>query len=241
MLIGVSFSFSILLPATLATHDYHQFGRISYILTARVEGIPSTSTNITSLFRKDKTTKERTSSTSSPLHPDIPFREDFESVIARSDKITQDMVRSRSSSRRGSSSFGGTLIPPMQALGLSGMDDQALSMDDGLVLGGLYHRRSSGDHTGPNSPSGTYAALPDDARSIVSVSTVGEKSDKSGWMKGDLTVSRSLIIHANPSLTDGVCTLDVRKEGLVEGLNSWRFTASSEAVRRPLRLCCGQY
>lgn len=59
-----SFQFSILLPATLATHDYHQFGRISYMLTARVEGIPSSS-SITHIFRKD----------APAISSDIPFKE----------------------------------------------------------------------------------------------------------------------------------------------------------------------
>jgi hypothetical protein len=44
-----SFTFSLLLPATLATTDHHQFGRLSYILTARVEGIPAS--GITAFFK----------------------------------------------------------------------------------------------------------------------------------------------------------------------------------------------
>ena len=85
------FRFSILLPATLATHDHHQFGRVSYILTARVEGIPAASKTF-GLFKS--------SSSSSPVpSADIPFKEDFDAVVARSDKIAQDLALGRVDSR----------------------------------------------------------------------------------------------------------------------------------------------
>jgi hypothetical protein len=49
-------------------------------------------------------------------------------------------------------------------------------------------------------------------------------------MKGDLCVQRFMLVHANPSPTGGISQLDIRKEGLVEGIGSWRFSASAEVV-----------
>jgi hypothetical protein len=203
-------------------------------LTARVEGISSVSTNITSYFRRDRSPS---TSQKSQLPSDIPFREDFESVIARSDKLVQDIALSRTNSRAsggGGSPVGGhaNLKSPMQALALDDTeveDESAIAMGDegGPTTTGLYHRRQSMDISSPS-----LSALADDTRSIRSESTMtGERSEKNGWMKGDLTASRSLIIHANPSVTGGVSTLDVRKEGFVAGLNSWRLSVTSEAVR----------
>jgi len=225
-LIIPSFKFSILLPATLATHDHHTFGRISYILTARVEGIPSTSIT-KNLFRTE----------APAISAAIPFKEDFETVIARSDKLVQDTTSQRLSSRRQSSSSA--LAPPMRSLALSdetSPDDSALAFGEGSpLLSGLYHRRQSSDIQNIPPLALGSSTIADDARSIHSVrSSAGEssaRSEKTGWLKGDLLTTRSLIIHANPSPSGGVTDLDLRKEGYVAGLGSWRFTATSDVVR----------
>jgi hypothetical protein len=67
-----SFSFSLLLPATLATHDYHEHARLSHIFTARVEGIPASSGFI-SIFGKPQDRHL--------IEGRIPHKEDFEAVI----------------------------------------------------------------------------------------------------------------------------------------------------------------
>lgn len=245
-----SFKFSILLPATLATLDYHTFGRISYILTARVEGIPDSSSFVSIFKGKD--------SVPSVQYTDIPFASDFVSVISRSDKMARELAKSPTSgtsplSRTGSRSSisnahgQADLSPRMGALGLSGTpstypDDSAIAIADGgsPSLMGLYHRRQSNDMSAippislnPDSSSQSPRNA-DDNRSIASKQSIdGAKSEKNGWLKGDLFAVRSLLVHANPSPTGGVNILELRKEGFVDGLGSWRFTASSDVVSDP--------
>jgi hypothetical protein len=132
----------------------------------------------------------------------------------------------------------------MGALGLSGTpstypDDSAIAIADGgsPSLMGLYHRRQSNDMSAippislnPDSSSQSPRNA-DDNRSIASKQSIdGAKSEKNGWLKGDLFAVRSLLVHANPSPTGGVNILELRKEGFVDGLGSWRFTASSDVV-----------
>ncbi|OCF42751.1 hypothetical protein I317_03482 [Kwoniella heveanensis CBS 569] len=232
-----SFSFSLLLPATLATTDFHAFGRVSYILTARVEGIPA-STSFTSMFK-----------VSSPpiLDHTIPHRGDFERVIARSDKLAAAASSSASSAaasgsssgspgpvtRRGSSSMG---------IGLSGLtlgespapidDASAIAVGEGSPsLRGLYTRRHSSDispRIPPLALSPPTTGAVSKSRSPSLSSHTSPKSDKSEWLKGDLFASRGLVVHANPSRSGGVTQLELRKEGFVDGLGSWKFTATAE-------------
>ena len=224
-----SFSFSILLPATLATHDYHQFCRLSYILTARVEGIASTS--VLASFGKGKE--------SSGISEDIEFKRDFETVIARSDKLAQDLALAHTRSRDSFGSPRGVHSPladvsPLGAASPDGPDDSAIAIGEGSPsLMGLYHRRQSSDiQSIPHLSLGPKA---DDARSVKSYkSTASElKAEKAGWLKGDLVASRSLIVHANPSPGGGVYQLDIRKEGFVDGIGTWKFTASAEQASLP--------
>ncbi|ORY35614.1 hypothetical protein BCR39DRAFT_511144 [Naematelia encephala] len=229
-----TFTFALLLPATLATHDHHRYGRVSYILTARVEGIPAKG-GISSIFKREG------SSSRTPSTSDIPFKEDFDNVIARSDKLAQDIALHRADSR--GSSFGATLTPPLHALHISPgsppADDSAIAMGDASPsLTGLYHRRQSADisYVPPLSLGQSplhHNSVTDDARSVLSLRSTGSsdpgvRSEKTGWLTGDLLAARSLIVHANPGPTGGVSQLDIRKEGFVAGLGSWRFTASAD-------------
>lgn len=222
-----SFTFSILLPATLAAHDRHEFGRISYILKATVEGIPST-TGVLS-FWKGK-------NDAGGIASDIPFKEDFEKVIARSDKLAQD---ARADSR-GSFSPPQGLSPQLAAMSLGGspspQDESAIAFGEASPsLSGLYHRRLSSDIQRIPSIALPNSRVADDNGSIYSFQSAGTadgpyRTEKTGWLKGDLHASRSLIVHVNPNPVDGVTQLDIRKEGRVDGLGPWRFTASSDVV-----------
>jgi len=218
-----SFQFSILLPATLATHDYHQFGRISYMLTARVEGIPSSS-SITHIFRKD----------APAISSDIPFKEDFDTVIARSDKLSQDKAVHRTESR---GSFSSTERRASLIAEFGTPEDSAIALGEGSpTLTGLYHRRQSSDLQNIPPLSLGSLSLTEEQRSIQQLRAapdIAGRSEKTGWLKGDLLTTRSLLIHANPSTYGGVSQLDLRKEGFVAGLNSWRFSAISDVVPDP--------
>lgn len=223
------FSFSLLLPATLATHDYHAHGRVSHIYTARVIGIPHSS-GIISLFG---------------LRPDaihiegqIPYKEDFEAVIARSNRLAADHPSGRRTPSPKSSPVlapGG--LPPMRDQG----DDSAIAFgDEGQAsVTGLYTRRQSIELGRPSPVSGDVGSPhDDDRRSISSFRSNGSqdgRSESSGWMKGNFCVQRFMLVHANPSPTGGISQLDIRKEGMVEGIGSWRFSASAEVVR--IRRC----
>ena len=235
------FTFTLLLPATLATYDHHEYARLSYIITARAEGIGS-ATHFGALFKRDH----------SPSMADIPFREDFDHVIARSDKIAQEIAHDSGKSSgssasailpsRGTASPRGSPkspSPPTNALHLTNpfaFDETASSPpeDSAIAIGdspptvtGLYHRSQSTDIQRTTSASA-------DTRSIISVrstgSDSGQKTEKQGWLKGDLLASRALVVHANIGPAGGVSTLDLRKEGFVEGLGSWRFSLSSDSV-----------
>ena len=240
------FTFTLLLPATLATYDHHEFARLSYVLTARAEGIGS-ATHFGSIFRRD---------TQSNSMSDIPFREDFDRVIARSDKIAQDLANNSGRSRRSSASAilpsRGTASPRGSTKSLSPPTNTAylpnpnpFSLDEGIssppepedsaiaigdnspTVTGLYHRSQSTDIQRTTSASA-------DTRSVISVrstgSDSGQRTEKQGWLKGDLLASRALVVHANIGPAGGVSTLDVRKEGFVDGLGSWRFSVSSDSV-----------
>lgn len=227
------FSFSILLPATLATSDYHDFGRLTYIITASVQGVAQTS-SFSSILK---------AVTSPPiLGPDIPFVGDFERVIARSDKLIAES-RSRSGSRTRSGSTDN--VAAMRNFSLGGDDGTcAITIGgDSPPMGGLYttRRHPSSVMSSPSSASIPTLSLSseDEDRGrprfssfsdISSGSGVQGKADKADWMKGDLCASRELLVHAVDPLTGGEIPLDIRKEGFVEGLGSWRFTADAEAV-----------
>ncbi|GMK55788.1 hypothetical protein CspeluHIS016_0208440 [Cutaneotrichosporon spelunceum] len=246
-----SFSFSILLPATLATHDYHAFGRVSYILTARVEGMPATG-RLNQMFKSKDIN----------VQGEVPFLSDFQTVIARSDKIASDQASSfgkgiSPSMSRGSSRDRSDSMSSLSALGL-GLDTEtsqgsevAIAFGDEAAspstpLRGLYHRRQSSSlidtppSNGTTLPSGNYPPPrrrdTDDQGSIRSRSSSvdlaamkSEKAEKAGWMIGDICGIRAFKVHANSAPTGGAYQLDLRKEGYVEGLGLWRFSATSDA------------
>ncbi|WOO81269.1 uncharacterized protein LOC62_03G004798 [Vanrija pseudolonga] len=224
-----SFSFSILLPATLATYDYHQFGRVSYIITARVEGIPATGGVFGNKFKSREL----------PIQGDIPFLADFQSVIARSDKIAADQAAGLSNRPRS----GSNLSPRMGSLALGDSPTSPLSDEHVIAFGGtdsvstppvrgLYHRRPSGsDAQVPTLSSfGRPSPLRRDTDNIsVNSNSDQTRSEKAGWLSGDICAMRKLKVHANPTVGAGVFQLDLRKEGFVEGLGPWRFSATSDA------------
>lgn len=211
------FSFNLLLPATLATHDHHNHGRLSHILTARVEGIPSSS-GILSLFGPKRETPHFDSR--------IPFVGDFETVIARSDKLAADLA----AGKKIASPPGSPILPA------SDLPYENGEGGGSPKLNGLYTRRQSSDMQRPSAADMSRTGSVDtDRRSIGTGSGSGSgsgdgKTEKELWMKGDLCASRFLLVHANPSPTGDVTRLDLRKEGFVDGLSSWRFTAISDVV-----------
>lgn len=222
-----NFTFAILLPATLATHDKHQFGRVSYILTARVEGAPAT-WSLGAMWKSKEST----------LDNDIEFKTDFEAVIARSDKLAHELQSSPKMEPRRTSSSPSGLSPQVRALGLnlSPTDESAIALGEGSPsLDGLYIRRPSTDLErvpSLNLAGGSPLVNQRERRDSVgsSHSTVKSPGNKDEWLKGDLHASRSLIVHANPNPTGGVTQLDVRKAGAAEGLGPWRFAFSSDVV-----------
>jgi hypothetical protein len=122
---------------------------------------------------------------------------------------------------------------------------ETTSVDEGGVIAfpggeaqtstrGLFHRRSSAD-LAPSSLPPAIRPSPlrkdTDTSSVMSrqSSTEGtSRTEKAGWLIGDISLIRNLTVHANPSPTVGVYQLDIRKEGYVEGLGPWRFTATSD-------------
>ncbi|WWC63208.1 uncharacterized protein I303_105808 [Kwoniella dejecticola CBS 10117] len=225
-----SFSFTIILPATLATTDFHNFGRVSYILTARAEGIHS-STSFSSMFKIP--------SASPALDPTIPNVGDFERVIARSDKLASSGLASRRNS--GGHASHESLVHQTRGLSLDGdaennedplWDNDAIAIGEGpSSVQGLYTRRE--DPPKPCSCVPPMNLSPDQLPSNPlsrrqSHSDAYAKTEKNGWMKGDLIASKALIVHANPSRSGGVTQLDIRKEGFVDGLGTWRFSANAD-------------
>ncbi|WVQ74881.1 hypothetical protein IAR50_004488 [Cryptococcus sp. DSM 104548] len=248
-----SFGFSIILPATLATTDMHNYGRVSYIITACAQGLPSSSSSFSSLFKS-----------TSHLDPEIPFVNDFERVIARSDKVDAKVrsrsgsqsasSRERSMSRTGSGSgpFGskrsssGDTAEASDALGLERISlgySSGEGEDESTVIavgtktpctGGLYTRRQSASDpaylpTAPTSDINSSASSLDRAnvkspRSPPSL----VPSEKTAWMKGDLVASRSLCVHAISPMTGGVVPLNIRKEAFGDGLGTCRFKAVAD-------------
>ncbi|WVW85676.1 hypothetical protein I302_107714 [Kwoniella bestiolae CBS 10118] len=210
-----SFSFTIILPATLATTDYHNFARVSYILTARVEGIPS-STSFSSVFK----------GSSPALDPSIPNIADFERVIARSDKLATSTGLNKGTRNGSRESLIG-----LQNLSLEDplIGNDAIAVGEGSPsVQGLYTRSQSSD-VPPLSLSPDPIPSGSRRQSFSSdTGAMGGRTEKAGWLKGDLTASRALIVHANPSRSGGVNTLEIRKEGFVDGIGTWRFSANAD-------------
>ncbi|WVQ81908.1 hypothetical protein IAT38_004035 [Cryptococcus sp. DSM 104549] len=159
-----SFGFAILLPATLAATDTHTFGRVSYILTARVEGIPTSSRTFNSYF---------SSTPRSGLDPAIPNIVDFERVIARSDrkgKGRSDSASSGLSHQRGGAEQAGPGLytlrqptsPPLSPGPIGGSESassstsslasrlEGLSPSDGWLKGDLCASRELQVHGNPD-------------------------------------------------------------------------------------------
>ena len=225
-----TFTFSILLPATLAVHDQHRYGRLSYILTARVEGFPDPSrAKLNSVFRRFD---------GNVLGDDIPFKHDFEVVIARSDKFAEDFALGKTSPHYGPviPQSPSPNIPAMSLNDAESPVDSAISIGEGSPsMLGLFHRRLPSFDSIPKTNSRTSSPRPV-ARSLSSFgsfkSTSSDKSrnEKEGWLKGDLHASRPLIVHANPNSMGGVVTLDEKREGIVDGLGFWRFHVFADVV-----------
>lgn len=202
-----SFQFSILLPATLATSDWHSFGRVPYMITARVQGTPYTS--FSSIFKAITPAFEHT------------YAADFERVMARSEKTAAE--RSGRSSSRGISiprNSGSKSRDNIAAMANDSLDEDYDVDDSGSPGQGLYTRR--------------HSHLPIDESSHGSLkwdktgSDGSNKIDKADWMKGDLVASPELLVHAVSPVTGGVTSLDLRKEGFVDGLGSWTLSASAD-------------
>ena len=160
----------------------------------------------------------------------IPHKEDFEAVIARSDRVAADIASGkRAPSPRSSPILGTRGLPPMR----DQEDDSAIAFggdESPASVMGLYTRRQSIDIQRTNSMGGG-PSREDDRHSLRSMgSTNDTRSEKSGWLKGDLCVQRFMLVHANPSPTGGISQLDLRKEGYVDGIGTWRFSASAEVV-----------
>lgn len=170
----------------------------------------------------------------------------FERVTARSDKLAaaaaaaggpggSPRARSGSFSREQQSPRG----QPASALGLGALtldsevfaDSSAIAVGDGYHhTAGLYTRRQSNvGSSSPLVPPSNLASPNSDTRPDLNASPQN-RSEKTGWLKGDLNAAKGLIVHANPSRTGGVYQLDLRKEGFVDGLGSWRFTAQADVV-----------
>ncbi|KIR78366.1 hypothetical protein I305_04435 [Cryptococcus gattii E566] len=202
-----SFQFSILLPATLATTDWHSFGRVSYIIIARVQGIPHTS--FSSIFK--------TATTPTFMHTHWA---DFEQVMARSEKMATE--RSGRASPRGASvprnanskSRGNIVAMTNISLNEDGDVDESGSHGQGL-----YIRRS-------------HFPIDELSRGGLTRDKLGSsgsgKPDKADWMKGELIALRELLVHAVSPVTGGVIPLDLRKDGFVDGLGTWIFSASAD-------------
>ncbi|KAE8542611.1 hypothetical protein D1P53_001392 [Cryptococcus gattii VGV] len=202
-----SFQFSILLPATLATTDWHSFGRVSHIIIARVQGVPYTS--FSSIFK-------------TPTIPTFMHTHwaDFERVMSRSEKMATE--RSGRASPRGASvprnanSKSRDNIVVMPSISLNEDADVDESSSHGQ---GLYIRRS-------HFP---IDELSRDGHTRDKFGSSGSgKPDKADWMKGELIALRELLVHAVSPVTGGVIPLDLRKNGFVDGLGTWTFSASAD-------------
>ncbi|WVQ75777.1 hypothetical protein IAR50_005410 [Cryptococcus sp. DSM 104548] len=214
-----SFSFNILLPATLATTNWHKYGRVSYIISARVQGISASPyTNFPSLFK-----------TSMHLDPEIRFVQDFEKVIAHSAQVLEEERRGRGkevgltpAKGKGRSTSKGGVVGHMRDLSLGGEKEDPIShgRTPSPSLGGHYTRRQNSENP-PHNPPTESDLLPGSKH-------YQPRSEKTGWMKGDLVQSRELWIQAISPATGDVVPLDMRRESFVEGLGPWKFRASAE-------------
>ncbi|TYJ52586.1 hypothetical protein B9479_006794 [Cryptococcus floricola] len=242
------FGFTIILPATLATTDMHNFGRVSYIITACVRGIPSLSSSFSTILKS-----------TSYLSSEIPFVADFERVISRSDKAeAKARARTgsesasggeRSRSRAGSGSgflgrersgSGNTLESPddlyvqRMSLGYSSGEGEEESTVIAVgtktpCTGGLYTRRQSSDHTMPlPTPARSNSSSSPSSLDRFRSSSPSQPSEKTGWMKGDLVASKSMCLHAISPVTGGVVPLNLRREGFADGMGIWKFKAVAD-------------
>ncbi|WVQ86014.1 hypothetical protein IAT38_008182 [Cryptococcus sp. DSM 104549] len=209
-----SFGFSILLPATLATSDTHEFGFVGYILTARVEGVPYPS----SIFPFNL------SSVPPALDPTIPniavFKRLMDRSSSRSSRTSPTSPRSpsptRASPRTGDSRYGGPTG------GASGGTSNG--REGSAPPNGLYHRSQSRDINLPSASPG-----PSSPRNSPSTENPpAPPADQPEWLKGDLWTSRYLVIHANASETGGATSLNMRRHGYVDSLGVWKYRVAAD-------------
>ncbi|WVQ82686.1 hypothetical protein IAT38_004818 [Cryptococcus sp. DSM 104549] len=222
-----SFGFSILLPATLATTDNHYCADVVYILTARVEGIPVTS----SFFSR------HLSAAPPALDPNIPYIGLFKRLMAPASKrpsrpssrdaSSRSVSRSRSRAPRSATAAHDQLSNALGELGLEGPDGAILANGNGEGTSsphGLYHRSQS-PHINPPSRTPSASGY---ARDIGNHDVTPPSGEATGWLKGDLYASREMVVHANSSETGGATSLNMRKQGSVDGLGSWSLRIAAD-------------
>ncbi|WVQ72618.1 hypothetical protein IAR50_002176 [Cryptococcus sp. DSM 104548] len=213
-----SFSFTIVLPGTLAVTADSTFGRVTHIVTARVEGGEPAS-YFSSIFSK-KAFSQRSNGQVSNI-------DDFDKVIARSDQLVLRRSRSASTSavtRNSSPAKDGSRRTSRESED-SEQGSAIVSAEASPSVLGLYTRRQSFESSPARSPR-HLPITPDGEGPIPMFSPPCE--ERAGWLKGDLTSYDGLIVFAVSPFTGDGMTLDVRKEGIVDGLGLWRFTAAAD-------------
>ncbi|WWC90764.1 uncharacterized protein L201_005701 [Kwoniella dendrophila CBS 6074] len=240
-----SFSFSLHVPSTLAPSDDFVFGFITHILFAKVQGqpipiIPSTFSSFTSLF-------------TTPSNPPLAIRgpknaKTFEDVMNKSAALldsSEDIdSRGRDSSpgvsgigfQRGSTSQN---IPSYSSSSNNDMDSPSYFSSRSTYtpssppvrpsIGSPPRNRSRSN----SSLSASYSRKSPSATGLLQRITLGPRSPtieetQENWMQGDLYTSRQLIVQVNPSQTGDVIQLDIKKDGIVDGLGSFRYNVTSD-------------
>lgn len=192
-----------------------------------MEGIESSTSSFSSIFKFKTLSSSLPSSTSG-----IPNIADFERVIARSDKFAADIALGRARSASTSRSVASDRVSsPEPGTDRPSIDGQAVNDSGSPPFDGLYTRRRSSDISPVSTPLSLASSLPEPSFGPLFGNSDGStQSEKIDWLHGDLKGSRRLSIYAVSPFTGGVSQLDVRKEGSVDGLGSWKFSAAAEVV-----------
>ncbi|WRT68345.1 uncharacterized protein IL334_005321 [Kwoniella shivajii] len=215
-----SFSFSVLLPSTLAISDDFIWGGITHIVTAKVEGLPippSTLSSITSIFKP---------SFKSALEKDLANRAAFEEVMARSAPSAKKGDIHASSVSPNSTSNGENIIRRIDQI--SSGDSPAYQAEAEGSVATRTNDASSSFHYNGRGDSPSYCSSTSTGETLRGTSSKRLEGDSITWMKGDLYTSRVIMIQPNPFSDGDVTQLDIRRDTLIDGLGPIRYSLSAD-------------
>lgn len=210
------FDFSIIIPSTLAPHDWHHNARLNHFLWAELEGLPepqavcSSSPFSFSFFRRGSAAPQQNSQ-----HPPTPKSL---SPTQSPRSFAMSLTGSNSGSSRSPSPIPGGLSQALNPGLLTSAASMTVTRQEALI---------------PKAP--TY----DESEAVAKGKSSQSEDDISSWLVGTYKTERRVMLIYNPHPHGGVSELDVRLNGFAEGVGPWdmRMVSDEFTVAAFLPMC----